>query len=374
MLSARLRKALAALAERIDSGHLASAERLQLAAWSYAAVERTPCLLLDLRPPEWPLFPYGETLDNPEKMLWNELLQVYTGVQLRDDRMLAVRPHFGAGTVASLFGARILRMGDAIPWVEPLHSNDAIRDLVARGLPDVHAGFGGRVLETLMLYRDYLNEYPGIRIFLCDTQGPLDTALLLWGSGLYVAMREDSALVHALLNVVTETTIAFTHLQKQIAGEPLDQAWHFWYRVPGGVRVVDDVAMNISPEMYAEFGRPYNERILAAFGGGYMHYCGHLLKTHESRLATRGLRGIEMGFDNHRRSPLYTLERIWHTASRRHVAILWIEEELPAALPAIPTGLVYGCRLPGLAWDEAPCALRSLKSTLESGLNRDEKS
>lgn len=194
MLSARLREALAGLAERIDSGHLASAERLQVAAWSYSAVERTPCLLLDLR------------------------------------------PHFGSGTVASLFGARVLHMGDAIPWVEPLHSNDAIRDLVARGLPDVHAGFGARVLEKLLLYRDYLDKYPGIRIFtLRHPRAARHRPAALGLRPLYVAMREDSALVQTLLNVVTETTIAFTHLQKQIAGEPLDQAWHFWYRVAGGV-------------------------------------------------------------------------------------------------------------------------------------------
>lgn len=373
MLSARLREALAWLGERIDPANLAAAERLQLAAWNYEAVERTPCLLLDLRPPEWPLFQYSETLDDPEKMLWNELLQVYTGVRLRDDRMLTVRPHFGCGIVASLFGARIRRMGDAIPWVEPLDSSDAIRCLVAGGVPDFSAGFGPRVIDTLRLYREYLADYPEIRIFLCDTQGPLDTALLLWGAGLYEAMRDDPSLVHALLDLITETTIAFTRRQKEAAGEAKDQIRHFWYRVPGGVRVVDDVAMNLSPGMYAEFARPYNERILAAFGGGYMHYCGHLLKTQEQRLETRGLRGIEMGFDNPQRRAQYTLEEIWQGASRRRVAILWISEQFPAAAPAIPTGLVYGCRMPGVAWDEAPAALRSLRSALKPGPKSEDK-
>ncbi|MFB3825232.1 MAG: hypothetical protein ACE15B_00640 [Bryobacteraceae bacterium] len=366
MLSARLREGLRRIADLADPAHLAQAERRQLAAWNYEPPGRLPSLLLDVRPPEWPPFPYRETLDDPEKALWNELLQPYVGVHLRDDRMLTVRPHFGSGTVASLFGARTVRFADEVPWVEPLGSNDAIRDLVARGIPDLEAGFGAKVFEWLRVYRDYLAECPHVRIFLADTQGPLDTALLLWGPRIYFAMREDPALVHALLDLITETTIAFTRAEKEIAGEARDSIVHFWYRVPAGVRVVDDVAINISPAMYEEFSRPYNERIFAAFGGGYMHYCGHLLKSHELRLATRGLRGIEMGFDNPGRSPAYTLESIWASAARRRVAILWIAEAFPETFPRIPTGLVYGCKLPAVAWEDAPAVLVRLRAALES--------
>jgi hypothetical protein len=36
----------------------------------------------------------------------------------------------------------------------------------------------------------------------------------------------------------------------------------------------DDSAMNLSPAMFAEFIRPYDQRLLDHFGGGAIHYCG----------------------------------------------------------------------------------------------------
>jgi len=36
----------------------------------------------------------------------------------------------------------------------------------------------------------------------------------------------------------------------------------------------DDSAMNLSPALFDEFIRPYNQRILDAFGGGGDHFCG----------------------------------------------------------------------------------------------------
>ncbi|MCL4851817.1 MAG: hypothetical protein KJZ78_10600 [Bryobacteraceae bacterium] len=119
----QLREGLDRLAGLVDPAHLESAKRLQQAAWRYQPVERVPVFLLDLCPPEWPRFPYREALDNPEKMLWNELLETYVGLTLKDDRMLAVRAHFGPGVVASLFGARLASIDDETPWVEGLGSS-----------------------------------------------------------------------------------------------------------------------------------------------------------------------------------------------------------------------------------------------------------
>ena len=94
-------------------------------------------------------------------------------------------------------------------------------------------------------------------------------------------MHDEPELVHALMDLITRTTITFVRRQKEVLGEPPDEMYHWWYRVPAGVRVVDDVTFNVSPAMYAEFCRPYNERLFADFGGGYIHYCGHMLKSQE---------------------------------------------------------------------------------------------
>jgi hypothetical protein len=68
---------------------------------------------------------------------------------------------------------------------------------------------------------------------------------------------------------------------------------------------------------------------------------------HELRLETRGLRGIEMGFDNPGRNSSCTVESICRRGARHEVATLWIQAGMPETRPEITTGLVYGCECPG---------------------------
>jgi hypothetical protein len=150
--------------------------------------------------------------------------------------------------------------------------------------------------------------------------------------------------VHALLNLITETTILAVRRQKEILGEDQDWMYHWWYRVPAGVRVVDDTTLTLSPKMYAEFARPYIERIFAAFGAGYMHYCGHLLHQQHLRLATKGLRGIEMNQEvSEYRNPDFSFEGICRQAAEYRVVICWIGTRLPPERPVdIRTGVICG--------------------------------
>jgi hypothetical protein len=48
----------------------------------------------------------------------------------------------------------------------------------------------------------------------------------------------------------------------------------------------------MSPGTYREFVVPYNSRILKAFGGGCLHYCGNATHQADNFLATEGLRAI----------------------------------------------------------------------------------
>ena len=55
-----------------------------------------------------------------------------------------------------------------------------------------------------------------------------------------------------------------------------------------------DSAMNLSPAMFDEFIRPYEQKLLDALGGGAIHFCGrgdHYIK---SMSGMRGLTGIAM--------------------------------------------------------------------------------
>ena len=104
--------------------------------------------------------------------------------------------------------------------------------------------------------------------------------------------------------------------------------------------------------MYAEFCRPYNERLFAAFGGGYIHYCGHGLQAQGLRLTTPGLRGIEMGAEDAWHNPAHTLESVWAAASARRVTI---------CSAGLNTGLVYGFWEDGLSWEAAPTRLATAR-------------
>jgi hypothetical protein len=342
----QLNEGLRRVADLVVPDHVRATERLQKAVWAYEPVERVPVVMFWVDPPEWPLYPYNEIFEDPEKMLWNELLQTYVGVSLRDDRVLNVRANYGPAIVPSLFGAKV-DVDENTTWVEGCHSSRAIREIVDRGVPDLTTGLGARVFETEALYRDCLRDWgldPYVHMFQADNQSPFDCAHLLWGIEIFAALYDEPDLVHALLNLITETTILLVRRQKEILGEDQDWMYHWWYRVPAGVRVVDDTTLTLSPKMYAEFARPYIERIFAAFGSGYMHYCGHALHAQHLRLATKGLRGIEMNQEiAEDRNPAFKFEEICRQAAEHRVTLCWIGTRLPAERPVdIKTGLVFG--------------------------------
>jgi hypothetical protein len=368
-MNQQLRGGLRRMADLIDPEHVAAAERLQTEVWAFKPAARVPVILHRLAPPDWPLYPFDVAFANPEKMLWNQLCEARIGAELRDDRLLNVRVHYGLAAVPSLFGAPV-RPQPATIWVEPCHDARAIRTLVDRGMPELTTGLGRCILETEGFFRATLHDFgldPFVHMFQADNQGPFDCAYLLWGEEIYLAMHDDPDLVHALLDLITETTIAFVQRQKEVLGEPRDQMYHWWYRVPAGVRAVDDVTINLSRQMYAEFCRPYNERLFAAFGGGYIHYCGHGLHAQDLRVTTQGLRGIEMGAEEAWHNPAYTLEAIWRAASARRVAICWAGPGLPAARPAgLDTGLLYGFWEDGLSWEAAPARLAAARAFWEN--------
>jgi hypothetical protein len=60
----------------------------------------------------------------------------------------------------------------------------------------------------------------------------------------------------------------------------------------GGVWFSDENAVLMSPKSYREFVVPYNSRILRAFGGGALHYCGNATHQAENFLKTEGLLAI----------------------------------------------------------------------------------
>lgn len=303
----------------VDPAHKDECERLQEATFSYREVEQLP--RIDPTPVEgWGTFPYSEAFHDPEKMLVNELAGVYAGAKLRDDRAFTIRANYGVGTIASMFGCSTSLTMDNMPWCEPL-SDARLLDALERGVPEMTAGLGGRVLETERFYLDALAKYAklskAVHVFVCDTQGPFDIAHLVMGHRIYTEMYDNPDLVHRLLELATETYIRFTRAQKDVIGESDGWSYHSMMKVRGGVRVCEDAPTNISPESYKEFCRPYNERVFAELGGGWVHYCGKGYQLFPHLISTPGLCGINFG-----NPEMQDLGAVYTEASKRRIGII----------------------------------------------------
>jgi hypothetical protein len=298
-------------------------ENLVRRAVAYEPVEYLPltvhCPLFD-----WPSFTYQETFEDKDKMLLAELASIWIGAHIRDDRVFTVRANYGVGAIASMFGCKIhLSNENAMPWVE--HLDDATLDEVLdSGEISINSGLGERVFETQRFFIDMLSKYENlakcVHIYLSDTQGPFDNAHLIMGHKIYTELYDKPERVHRLLDLVTETYIRYTKAQKELVGEFGDYTYHSQMIVRGAVRICDDSGINLSPDLYEEFCEPYNERIFAEFGSGWIHYCGKGYHILPIVLSTKGITGINFG------QPEYQdLEAVYEAAAPKRVAILgWI--------------------------------------------------
>ena len=324
------------LNELVDPEHVRASERLHRDALAYREVERIPAIR-SAPVKGWPTFPYSETFHDPEKMLINELAGVYAGATLRDDRAYTIRANYGVGGIASLFGCKISLTMNNMPWCESLSDDELLEALDSE--IDVTAGLGSRVVETERFYLDVLSEYPNlreaVRIYVSDTQGPFDCAHLVIGHRIYTDIYDNPELVHRVLDKVTEAIVRFTKAQKAIIGEENDSSCHSMMAISGGTRICEDSPTNISPAAYLEFCRPYNERLLKEFGGGWIHYCGKGHQIFPHVITTPGLTGINFG-----NPEMQDLGAIYAEASRHGVGIVsWNGLFTPENKRAMKTGI-----------------------------------
>jgi hypothetical protein len=227
--------------------------------------------------------------------------------RLPDDYIPFLFPWYGTGVVPSALGSNIVFQRGEEPAVEgPVITEPAeIRRLVP---PDpTKDGLMPRVLRCI----DYMRAHSSLPVSFTDCQGPFNIALNLLGvERICTWMYEEQEAVHELMDFCTTVLIDWLKVQKEHAGQALESgAFPHAIVLPegfGGVWISDDDCTIISPALYREFVVPYNSRVLKAFGGGTLHYCGSAPHQLENFLATDGLVGINnwcMGdFDQVRRA------------------------------------------------------------------------
>jgi uroporphyrinogen-III decarboxylase len=213
-----------------------------------------------------------------------------------DDFVPYLMPWFGTIVTASALGCRIEYFPKqdpaANPRYYPVQNVDDVRRLQ---IPDPEKdGLMPQVLD----YLRYMKANSFLPVGITDFQGPLTTANQLMGyDKLIYLMYDDPRAMHELMDKVTETLIMWVKRQKEVIGEPLNACigdQQVYTGKNAGVWFSDDDAVLMSARAYREFVVPYNSRILEAFGGGCIHYCGNATHHADSFLNTRGLRALNI--------------------------------------------------------------------------------
>ena len=298
------------LEERIDPVHLAAVDERHIRALEWEPVDRPPITFS--APVQEPLavYPYSEAFRDPTRMLVNELIGPYAvmgstpsiinSVLIQDDFPLQIRPAYGVGLVASLFGVESEVVEDNFPWVRPI-GLDALKARIGRGVPEIRSGLVDRCLETMAYYKDVLAPYPVcsqyLRITQPDMQGPFENAVHLWGSEIFTAFYDDPEFLRELLDLIGETWIQLCRRVAAASTERVREGYiyqHFSI-FKGNCLLKDDSCVMIAPETYLDFIRPLNEKVFGALGTGGIHWCGSGDQWRSMVVETRGLTCLDWG-------------------------------------------------------------------------------
>lgn len=273
---------------------------------------------------KWPKVTVNEAFHDFDKMLLHQYAQCSRWLAEGNGSILCVRANYGTSILASPFGVTLFMMADeldTLPTSWPLEGGaDAIKRLVDAGVPDIHGGLSGKVLEMARRFVAVRDKYPQIgrhvHIYHPDLQGPMDICEVVWGSGIFYELIDRPDLVKAMLHIVTEAYIALMKEWDAIVGFSGSHAVHWEMVHRGHVMLRDDSAMNLSPAMYDEFVKPFDQRIFDALGGGAIHFCGRGDHYIESMSGMRGLYGINVSQPH-----LNDMEKVFRSTVDKGIAV-----------------------------------------------------
>ncbi len=226
---------------------------------------------------EWPKVGVNPALEDYDAMILQQFGAVSAMLEGAGGAMLNVRSNYGSSIAPLLFGVEVFLMDEdlelnTLPTSVPLNDADAVRRLVDAGIPDLQTGFGGRVLEMGQRFAEIACLYPKIGryvvIYHPDLQGPMDICEVVWGATMFLALYEQPDLVKAFLELATQTYTAFLNeWLRTVPFRPYANVhWGLMHR--GNIMLRDDSAMNLSPAMFDEFVRPYDQRLLRTLAAG----------------------------------------------------------------------------------------------------------
>lgn len=207
----------------------------------------------------------------------------------------AVYCDFGTISTAKLYGGTVIPPPDG----GMVHIKPRVIE------PDELAGLEACAFEAsdfqlaVNLYHKVCDRLETGDLFLRtpDFQGPVNTlALVMDQQEMMMGMVTDPEAIHAALDSITDTLIAFhQRLRAELGGgRVIGNIWPYTFLPePLGIAITQDLMPLLSPDLYREFEIPRLRRIAEAFGGVQIHCCGkygHQLPVlKESGILIRGL-------------------------------------------------------------------------------------
>jgi hypothetical protein len=324
-----LRRLLDHLESSLDSAKQAAVHERHARALRYEPVERPPIIMQYPAPTdaEFNPFPHRDAFNDPEKMLFNELVHAFdTSIchyaRVGDDLPFTIRANCGTIIIASLFGGHWEQHNDDPPWARPYESIDALQAVFDIDPLDFSRGICPQVVNIYRFYQQVLAEYANLRrcihVVLPDMQGPFDNAELLRGSEIYVDLHENRELVSRLMAKMVQAQVGFARQLRIAISEGFEGFCHQHATVlPGHVLIRNDSAINISPAMYREHIAPHDEAVLSQLGGGGIHFCGKGEHLVTELLELPSLTAIDLG-----QPAMNDLDKIYRQAAARRIPLI----------------------------------------------------
>lgn len=347
----RLFRLLDQLEASLDVNDELQRDELHRRALAYEPVERLPVVVMctEAQGDGRRLYPISEAIDDPAKMLYNELVSAWdTSIARRaeigDDLPATVRANFGTCLVASCFGARVDQPYDDPAWVRHFENAQDFDRAVDSG-PNLQSEWIVRAESTIEYYQQTLAKYEKlsriVKVTIPDLQGPLDNAAMLRGSDIFLDVVVGPERFAHALERTAETQVALRERFARLArNEPSGHVHQHGVLVCGNILIRNDSSVMVSPEMYREQVSPYDEFVMCAAGGGAIHSCGTIDHVIPQFLDLPSIRTIDFG-----QSWLNDVDAAYERAAVRKIGLARVRagrEELETAsvLDRFPTGVI----------------------------------
>ena len=231
----------------------------------------------------WSEININDAINDPsfETMLLSQLCTINAFLVSGNGLHLAIRSNYGSNIMPSLFGAQVYMMDreyNTLPGALAVEGGaETIKKLIEAGIPDLDGGQGKQIMDCAKFFIEQLRPYPKLKkyckIYHPDLQGAFDICEVVWGSGIFLDIYDSPQLVKGFMQLITDTYIAYIDRWFELVPPSDDFNVHYGWVHKGKIRLSLDSCMNISPETYEEFVKPYDAQMLEKFGG-VIHSCG----------------------------------------------------------------------------------------------------